>query len=227
MKVLAIIPARSGSKGVKDKNIRLINKIPLMAYTISAAIKAEIFDEIMVSTDSVEYANIAKSYGANVPFLRSSKASSDTAKTLDCVLEVLDEYKKIGKIFDVLIILQPTSPLRDAEDIKGAYETFLKHKKSVASVCEGDNIVLLRTINDGKLEKIIEQNSTIRRQDFKSNYKINGAIYINYIKDINENTSFNDNEIAFVMEKSHSIDIDTEYDIILCSILTNGVFNIF
>lgn len=213
MKVLAIIPARSGSKGVKDKNIRLVNDIPLMAYTIKAAKTSDICDEVMVSTDSVEYANIAKSYGASVPFLRSEKTSSDTAKTLDCVLEVLDEYKKIGKIFDVLIILQPTSPLRDAEDIKEAYETFLKHKKSVASVCEGDNVVLLRTINDGKLEKIIEQNSTIRRQDFKSNYKINGAIYINYIKDINENTSFNDNEIAYVMEKSHSIDIDTELDL--------------
>ncbi|MBZ7984104.1 MULTISPECIES: acylneuraminate cytidylyltransferase family protein [unclassified Campylobacter] len=213
MKVLAIIPARSGSKGVKDKNIRLVNKIPLMAYTISAAIKSEIFDEIMVSTDSIEYASIAKKYGASVPFLRNEKTSSDTAKTLDCVLEVLDEYRKIGKIFNVLIILQPTSPLRDAEDIRGAYETFLKHKKSVASVCEGDNVVLLRTISEGILEKIVEQNSTIRRQDFKKNYKINGAIYINYIKDLDENTSFNDNEIAFIMEKSHSLDIDTEWDL--------------
>lgn len=213
MKVLAIIPARSGSKGVKDKNIRLINDIPLMAYTIKAAKTSGICDEVMVSTDSVEYANIAKSYGASVPFLRSKKTSSDRAKTLDCVLEVLDEYKKIGKTFDVLIILQPTSPLRDAKDIKKAFKIFLKHKKSVASVCEGDNIVLLRTINDDKLEKIVEQNSTIRRQDFKKNYKINGAIYINYIKDIDENTSFNDNEIAYIMEKSHSIDIDTEWDL--------------
>ncbi|MBT0881307.1 MULTISPECIES: acylneuraminate cytidylyltransferase family protein [unclassified Campylobacter] len=213
MKVLAIIPARSGSKGVKDKNIRLVNQIPLMAYTISAAIKSEIFDEIMVSTDSIEYASIAKKYGASVPFLRSEKTSGDTAKTLDCILEVLDEYKKIDKTFDILIILQPTSPLRDAEDIKGAFNTFLKYKKSVVSVCEGDNVVLLRTISDGKLEKIIEQNSTIRRQDFKKNYKINGAIYINYIKDLDENTSFNDNEIAFIMEKSHSLDIDTEWDL--------------
>ena len=97
MKNLAIIPARSGSKGLKDKNIKLLNGKPLMAYTIEAAIQSKMFDEVMVSTDSEEYADIAKKYGAKVPFMRSSELSNDTASSWDLVRDVLHKYKKDGK----------------------------------------------------------------------------------------------------------------------------------
>ena len=96
MKNLAIIPARSGSKGLKDKNIKLLNGKPLMAYTIEAAIQSKMFDEVMVSTDSEEYADIAKKYGAKVPFMRSSELSNDTASSWDVVRDVLHKYKKDG-----------------------------------------------------------------------------------------------------------------------------------
>ena len=110
---LAIIPARSGSKGVKDKNIKEINRKPLMAYTIEACKNSGIFDEILVSTDSVRYARIAEGFGASVPFLRPEKLASDQASSNDVILHALDEMMCIGKTFDCFMLLQPTSPLRN------------------------------------------------------------------------------------------------------------------
>ena len=108
MKNIAIIPARSGSKGLIDKNIRLMNGKPLIWYSINVAIESNCFDEVMVSTDSDRYAEIAKECGASVPFLRSTYNSSDKADFWDIVKEVLSNYKKLGKEFDIVMLLQPT-----------------------------------------------------------------------------------------------------------------------
>lgn len=123
---LAIIPARSGSKGLPDKNIRLLNGRPLIAYTIDAALQSEQFDEVMVSTDSKEYREIARQYGANVPFLRSKENSSDRAESWDMVREVIDCYSGLGQMFESFCLLQPTSPLRTVSNIIEAYELFRK-----------------------------------------------------------------------------------------------------
>lgn len=137
---LAIIPARSGSKGLKDKNIKLLNGKPLLVYSIEAALQAGVFDQVMVSTDSIEYSKIAKSYGAQVPFLRSEVNSSDQASSWDMVREVLSFYREEGKEFDSFCLLQPTSPLRNAEDIRNAYRLYAEHKAaSVISVCETEH----------------------------------------------------------------------------------------
>ena len=117
MNNLAIIPARSGSKGLKDKNIKLLNNQPLISYTIDAANKTGIFSHVMVSTDSKVYADIAQKYGAEVPFLRSKDNSCDVASSWDVVKEVLREYAKLGITFDTVALLQPTSPLRSDKDI--------------------------------------------------------------------------------------------------------------
>ena len=130
MKNIAIIPARSGSKGLKDKNIKLLNGKPLMNYTIEAAIKSGLFDCVHVSTDSDQYAVIARMCGADVPFLRKPDMASDTASTWDAMRFVLDEYKKRGEEFDILTVLQPTSPLRTSEDISAAYSYFQKNDVS-------------------------------------------------------------------------------------------------
>lgn len=123
---IAIIPARSGSKGLLNKNIKLLDGKPLMAYSIDSAIKSGIFDTVFVSTDSDEYEKIATSYGAEVPFLRSEIQSSDTASSWDVVREVLEEYSKRGECFDEVMLLQPTSPLRNVEDILGAMSLMKK-----------------------------------------------------------------------------------------------------
>ena len=112
MKNLAIIPARSGSKGLKDKNIKNLAGKPLLAYAINAAIDSGLYDTVHVSTDSEIYADIAEKNGADVPFLRNAETATDTSSTWDAVKYVLQEYEKQGKTFDVITVLQPTSPLR-------------------------------------------------------------------------------------------------------------------
>ena len=132
MKNIAIIPARSGSKGLVDKNIKELQGKPLIAYSIEAALQSGFFDEVMVSTDSDVYAYIAKEWGAQVPFLRSAEMASDSAGSWDTVREVLDRYKALGKEFDTVCLLQPTSPLRTQEDIRNAYQIYQnKNAKAV------------------------------------------------------------------------------------------------
>lgn len=120
MRSIAIIPARSGSKGLPDKNIRPLNGKPLLAYSIEAALASGLFDTVHVSTDSERYADIARQYGADEPFLRSAETSSDTASSEDAIREVLRRYEEMGQRFDAFMLLQPTSPLRTADDIRAA-----------------------------------------------------------------------------------------------------------
>ena len=120
MKPLAIIPARSGSKGLRDKNIKPMAGKPLMVYSIQAALDSGVFDEVMVSTDSEHYADIAREWGGSVPFLRSETTSTDHASSWDMVKEVLEGYRSLGKEYDSFCLLQPTSPLRTAQDINNA-----------------------------------------------------------------------------------------------------------
>lgn len=150
MSSLAIIPARSGSKGLPDKNIRILNGKPLLAYTIEAARDSGIFDEIMVSTDSLGYAKIAEEYGASVPFIRSEENAGDYANSWGGVSEVLEEYGKIGKNFNDFCLLQPTSLLRVGEDIRNAYDCFhSKNAVAVVSVCECEHSPLWCNIYGG------------------------------------------------------------------------------
>ena len=121
MRSIAIIPARSGSKGLPDKNIKPLNGKPLLAYSIEAALASGMFDTVHVSTDSERYAGIARQYGADEPFLRSAETSSDTASSEDAIREVLRRYEEMGQRFDAFMLLQPTSPLRTADDIRAAF----------------------------------------------------------------------------------------------------------
>lgn len=214
MKVLALIPARSGSKGVKDKNIKPFRDKPLIAHTILSAIQSQICDEIFVCTDSEKYAQIAIDYGANVPFLRSKESARDESKSIDCVLESIQKYQELGKRFDVLLLLQPTSPLRQAKHIRESYELFIANEcQSLLSVCKSEiNPLFIRTLSENKLSPILPQNSSIRRQDLQNFYRLNGAIYLNLISTLTPQTSFNDNQLGYVMEEKYSLDIDTLED---------------
>ncbi|WP_300386274.1 acylneuraminate cytidylyltransferase family protein [Clostridium sp.] len=217
MKNIAIIPARSGSKGLKDKNIKLLKGKPLIAYTIEEARESNLFDEIFVSTDSEEYAEVARSFGASVPFLRNKELSSDTASSWDVIKDSLINYKKLGKEFDTVTLLQPTSPLRKAEDIRKAYEKMkTKNANSIVSVCEVDHSPLwCNTLpDDNSLEKFLN-NDLIKkpRQKLDTYYRINGAIYIvktNYL--ISCGNIYDNKCYAIIMKKENSIDIDDELD---------------
>lgn len=216
MKNIAIIPARSGSKGLKDKNIRILNGKPLIAYSIEAAIQSCQFDEVMVSTDSVRYAEIAKEYGAAVPFIRSAETASDTASSWDMVDEVLDGYRKNGIIFKTFCLLQPTSPLRTAEDIKAAYKLYEeKASFAVVSVCEAEHSPLWcghLPENNEFVGFIAEENQRQRQAGVKF-YRLNGAIYIvNTDRFATDRNLYVEGSYAYIMSQERSVDIDTELD---------------
>lgn len=219
MKNLAIIPARSGSKGIKDKNIKELIGKPLLSYSIEAAISSKVFDEIMLSTDSEKYAEIARRYGANVPFLRSEANSSDKAGSWDVVLEVLERYYKKGEKFDSVCLLQPTSPLRTSQDIVEAYNFLdIKQAEAITSVCEVDHSPLwTMTLPESlSLEEFKQRDSDKPRQLLEKYYRLNGAIYIRKITYANNRIQLLDSkEYAFIMSREHSIDIDNEMDFII------------
>lgn len=224
---LAIITARSGSKGLKDKNIKPLHGRPMIAYTIQAAQQSGIFDQIMVSTDSVKYAEVAERFGASVPFLRSDKASSDHASTRDVILEVLNEYGQLGLIFDRFMILQPTSPLRTADNIRAAQRIFdEKNAKGVVSVCEVDHSPLwCNTLpEDGSLNGFIQTAGNARRQNLDTYYRINGAIYLfdsQYY--MHHENVYGSDVYAYIMDKRQSIDIDDQFDFMIAeAIMKNG-----
>jgi len=223
-KILAVIPARRGSKGLKNKNIRLLAGKPLMAYTILAALKSEVFDEVFVSTDSEEYARIALEYGASVPFLRDGALAGDTASSWSVVMEALEKYAQMGRIFDTVILLQPTSPLRNAEDIKEALAMF--HEKecnAVVSVCEAEHSPLwMNTLPpDYSMTGFIRKDiCNKRRQDIPCYYRINGAIYIVRSSYLREGCDiYRDRCYAFIMPKERSVDIDAKVDFVLAEVL--------
>lgn len=216
MKSIAIIPARSGSKGVRDKNIRDLCGKPLMAHTIEAALGSGEFGEVMVSTDSEQYAEIARKYGANVPFLRSAKTSGDSASSWDMVDEVLDGYAALGKTFDTFCLLQPTSPLRTKKDIQDAYGLFrAKAAFAVISVCEAEHSPLWcgHLPDNGEFVGFLQKEDILQRQSAGKFYRPNGAIYIadtGFFR--KERFLYQKGCYAFIMPPEHSIDIDTELD---------------
>lgn len=214
-RVLAFIPARGGSKGIKGKNtIDLCGK-PLIAYSIEAARKCQYVDQILVSTDSEEIRDVSIAYGAYVPFLRPDELASDTAKTIDAVLHGINWLKEHGDCYDILLLLQPTQPLRRSVDIEKALETYMCNgEEGLVSVrMVEESPILMRTIEDGKLQNVLPMGSTIRRQDMPQYMLVDGSIYINRISELNAQTSFNDNRIPYVMEKENSVDIDEPMDL--------------
>jgi N-acylneuraminate cytidylyltransferase/CMP-N,N'-diacetyllegionaminic acid synthase len=226
-KFLAIIPARGGSKGIKNKNIVELKGKPLISYTIEEAKKCGIFDKIIVSTDSPEIAKISEKYGAEVPFLRPKKLAIDTASTVDVILHALDYFKAESEHYDYFVLLQPTSPLRKAEDILNAINLlFEKDADSIVSVCEVEHSPLFcNTLpEDLSLSNFIKKElRNKRRQDLPKYYRINGAIYISKIetflkiKDFYEGKSY-----AYIMPIERSIDIDNVIDLKLAELLMEG-----
>lgn len=217
MKNIAIIPARSGSKGLPDKNIKLLDGKPLLAYSVEAALKSGAFDVVHVSTDSEKYADIARKYGADVPFLRSAEASSDIASSWEAVREVIKNYAILGKNFDTFMLLQPTSPLRTAKDIVEAFECMTKKRaNSIVSVCETEHSPLQCNIlpaDDSLGGFFRDEIKNLPRQMLKTFYRLNGAIYLAKteffltVEDIYSESCY-----AYIMDKRRSIDIDEELD---------------
>lgn len=225
MKRIAIIPIRSGSKGLKDKNILPLAGKPLVAHTIECAVKSGVFDKVFVSTDSQRYANISVQYGADVSFLRSAINSSDTAGSWDVVREVIEEFEKRGEIFDEIMLLQATSPLRTIEDITNSIE--LMHEKdanAVESVTEMDHSPLWANTlpNDGCMDEF-EKDEYVNtpRQMLPKYYRLNGAIYLLKKSELYAKRMFHKKCYAYIMPQDRSIDIDSELDFRIAELYMN------
>ena len=218
-KILCTICARGGSKGVKNKNIKILNGKPLIAHTIKQAKQSELFEHIVISTDNDNIANISKKYGAEVFFKRNEELASDTAGKLEVIKDAFvrsEEY--YATKFDYLIDLDATAPLRNVDDIKNSFAKFLQNNNdnlitampsrrspyfNIVEVDKNGKVTLSKTIN----------NSITRRQDTPKSYDMNASIYI-WKRDIilNEKSLFLENTGLYIMPEERSIDIDNEID---------------
>lgn len=223
--MIAIIPARGGSKELPGKNIKIINGKPLIAWTIETALSSNYIKDIIISTDDKKIASIAESYGGKVPFLRPSELAQDNSKAIDnyiCTLEKL--HDDFNFVEDEFIVLHPTSPLRLTDDIDSAIELFYKKRaESVISVTKLKHpIQWMVRINKNKTlysffdKDLLEKN----RQEFSKVYIPNGAIYILKYSLIKEkHTYYSARTYAYIMPPERSIDIDNSLDFEIAELL--------
>ena len=216
-KILAIIPARGGSKGIPKKNIVDLGGKPLIAWTIEASLKSKYITDTYVSSDDDEILNISKKYGANT-IKRPAELATDTATSESVVEHIIYELKKQHKLYDCIVLLQPTSPFRDEKIISGAIESFFsKNATSLISVNEIDNKVLKAFVENknGFIEGI--KNNIypfLRRQDLPKVYMSNGAIYIIKTDEFLRDKSFwTPKTIEFIIGEKESLDIDSINDL--------------
>ncbi|MFQ5866770.1 MAG: cytidylyltransferase domain-containing protein [bacterium] len=222
--ILGIIPARSNSKGIANKNIKKLNNKPLIAYTIKVALKAKKLTRLVVSTNSEEIANIARTYGAEVPFLRPTELAQDDTPMLPVLqhavkfLENSENYRT-----DIIVALQPTSPLRKSSHIDEALEKIINSDAdSIVSLCEAEHSPYwMRKIENDRVVSFIEGSEKyVRRQDLPKVYRLNGAIYVTrYEVLMKENKTSGNDTRAIIMSPEDSIDIDTELDFKLAELI--------
>lgn len=221
--MLAIIPARGGSKGLPGKNIKKLNGKPLIAHTIEAAIKADLIDRVIVSTDCEEIAKVALAYGAEIPFLRPASLADDTSLAIDNYIYTVERYsKKTESIINDFCVLQPTSPLRTADDIDSAIAMYVdRDADSVISYCEEHHPVSWHKHleDDGRLTNVFRADVLKNRQDIKPTYYPNGAIYVFKSALIKSGKYYSDNTFAYIMPRVRSVDIDVLDDFKLAEFL--------
>ncbi len=215
-KILAIIPARGGSKRIPRKNIRNFLGKPIIAYSIKTAIDSKLFDEVMVSTDGKEISKIAIKYGAKVPFFRSRKNSDDHAIVADVVHEVLINYQEIGRNFKYVFCIYPTAPFITAKKLESALKIIAKPKaKSVLCVTRFSYPIQrsLRILDNGKIKMFWPKNVNVRSQDLELAYHDSGQFFVLDVKKfLPTKKIFTDDSFPLIIRESEVQDIDTEKD---------------
>lgn len=234
MKILGLITARGGSKGIPLKNIRIVGNKPLIFWTIQAAQQAKTLDRIILSTDDTEIAQVARDHHVEVPFMRPAALAGDASSHIDVIIHALswvadnEDYHP-----DYVLTLQPTSPLRTAEDIDRAVELAMQtDAASVVSVYEAPShpYIVKKLTPERRLENFITPDMPyLRRQDFPEAYALNGALYLNRCKTLLvEKQLVTDETLAYIMSVERSLDVDTTWDLYLADlVLTNRQKNAF
>ena len=228
--IVAVIPARGGSKGIPQKNLRTILGKPLIAYTIETALQAKTLTRTIVSTDDEQIKEVSQDYGAEVPFLRPSHLATDTApgiSVLQHAIIYLAEHE--GYLTDIVVCLQPTSPLRSGEDIDAAVNLCLDSgADSVVSLCQAKHHPYwMKKIVDGRVHPLMNENVNhyTRRQDLPPVYQLNGALYVTRTNVLlEENRVLGKYTAPYIMPAERSIDIDTTNDLRVAeTLLKEGV----
>lgn len=227
-KVIAIIPAREGSKGVKNKNIKILKDKPLISYTIEEAKKSKLIDKLIVSTDSIEIAELSKKSGAEVPFIRPKDLSTDSSLTYDVVKHCLDFYKAKGEHYDIILLLQPTTPFRTVDTIDKSL-TILKNDTTYTSVVsvvdvEGNHPLRMKKIKDNLLINYIDQGfeNMNPRKELPKVFIRSGSIYAILTKNFYQEQSIVSKRCApLILDKIETINIDTLLDFKLCELILN------
>jgi len=211
--LLAIIPARGGSKGLPRKNILPVGGKPLIAWTITAALEASSIDEVILSSDDDETIKMAGEWGCNAPFVRPARLASDTASSIDVVLHALGMFPG----FDYVALLQPTSPLRTSIDIDDAFKILtVSGANSCVSMClaEESPFWMYRVRENMQLESLLPDQNVSRRQDLPPVYVLNGAIYLARVSWLLQSRNFiSEDCVAHIMPRERSLDIDTADDL--------------
>lgn len=218
LSVIAIIPARGGSKGLPGKNIRPILGKPLIGWSIEQALASRYIDEVVVSTDCPEIIEISRKFGANVPFKRPAKLAGDNSTTIDVLIHCLDWFEENNKSFDILVLLEPTSPIREVSDIDNSLTILIsKELGSVVSVSktEGQNPAFcFKKNDDSKMSPLLESQPTnLRRQDIEPVYFLDGTIYSSFTSSLrNQKSFYHDCTFGFEVPKWKSLEIDDIID---------------
>lgn len=217
--MIALIPARGGSKGLPGKNIKPLQGKPLIAHTIEAALKSDSIERVIVTTDSEEIASIAKEYGAEVPFLRPEYLADDTSSAIDVYLHAVEYLKtEEHEMIDQFMVLLPTAPLRTSQNIDEAIELLKKQKaETLISMTEAETPISWyyeKTENGFVKNAGFDSGNSVKNRQANKNYYIpNGAIYIlDYEMLKNDRTYYGAQTIAYIMNREESIDIDTQFD---------------
>lgn len=222
--ILAVIPARGGSKGVPRKNIKKLNGKPLISYTIEEALKSKYIDRVVVTTEDMEIAEISRKYGAEVPFIRPAELAEDDTPGIDPIIHCIKWLRdNEGYSPDYVGLFQCTSPLRTYEQIDQAIRDLYAAKgDSIVSVCESEvSPYWMKKIQSGKLRNFLSPDDEYyRRQDLPVIYRLNGAIYIAKTDRLMEfGNWYTDDTLPFIMDRYTSIDIDDDFDFKLVEFL--------
>ena len=221
-KILAIIPARGGSKGLPRKNIKVLVGKPLIAWTIEEAKGSKYIDKIVVSTEDKEIAEIAKKYGAEVPFMRPRELAEDKTPTMDVLLHIVNQLEKRGEHYDFLALLEPTSPLRDISDIDDCIKLLIDNQKAKAIVSVAKlesahpdfNVVIN---NEGFIRRLTGDSNFEfkRRQDLSDVFFFEGSIYVSEINTLKQRKTFyHEMTLAYTVSRYKSYEVDDLSDFI-------------
>lgn len=216
-KILAIIPARGGSKGIPHKNIKLIEGKPLIAWTIKAARMSRYIDKVIVSTDDTKIASVSKKYKAEVPFLRPKRLALDSSPTIEAVIHAINFLEKKDNDFDIIVLLQPTSPLRMRYDIDNAIKLLFR-KKAEAIVSVTEAFIYPQWVNtlpaNGCMKNFLSpQTANMNRPDLSKHFQLNGAVFVAFVDYVKKHRGFYGSKtFAYIMPKERSVDIDDILD---------------